>query len=76
MEDFLRDYVKEHFAQLTPEERREALKRLSSEERRKVLQALPPEERLADLSTEQIQQYLAQRAAGRPTGPRKPRRKK
>src|SRR5262249_24380488 len=88
MEDFNRQYIKEHFAQLTPEEQREALGRLSPERRREVLQALSPkercevlrslspEERLADLSTEQIQQYLAQRAAREPTGSPKQRRKR
>jgi hypothetical protein len=88
MEDFKRQYVKEHFAQLTPEEQREALERLSPEHRREVLQALPLEERrevlrslsleerLADLSTEQIQQYLAQRAAGQRSASRKPPRRK
>ena|SRR5579862_2074619 len=76
MEDFQRQYAKEHFPQLTPQEQREALELLSPEQRREVLQALPPEDRLADLSTEQIQQYLAQRATGQSTGPRKPRRKK
>jgi hypothetical protein len=71
-----RQYPKEHFPQLTPQEQREALELLSPEQRREVLQALPPEDRLADLSTEQIRQYLAQRAAGQPAGSRKPRRKK
>src|SRR5262245_57001679 len=52
MEDFTRQYIKEHFAQLTPQEQREALERLSPEHRREVLQALPPEERLAGLSPE------------------------
>jgi Mg/Co/Ni transporter MgtE len=87
-EDFEHDYIKKHFAQLTPEEQREALERLSPERRREMLQALPleqrrevlrslsPEERLADLSTEQIRQYLDRRAEGRPTQPRKPRRKR
>jgi hypothetical protein len=46
MEDFERDYIKEHFAQLTPAEQREALERLAPEHRRELLQALPPEERL------------------------------
>ncbi len=64
MEDFKRDYVKEHFAQLTPQEQQE------------LLQALPPERRLAGLSAEQIRQYLDQLAAGRPAQPQKPRRKK
>ena len=51
MEDFQRQYVKEHFGRLTPEERREALK------------SLPPEERLAGLSAEEIRQYLDQLTA-------------
>jgi len=88
MEDFLHDYVKEHFPNLTPQEQREALERLPPErrrevlqslppaERREVLQSLPPAERLAGLSVEQIQQYLDQLTAGRPAQPRKPRRKK
>jgi hypothetical protein len=76
MEDFKRDYIKQHFAELTPQEQREALERLSPEHRREVLQSLSPEERTADLSTEQIRQLLAQRAGGQPTGSRKPRRKR
>ncbi|HEV3257013.1 MAG TPA: hypothetical protein VG013_09055 [Gemmataceae bacterium] len=64
MEDFKREYFKEHFAKLTPEEQRD------------VLQALPPEKRLAGLSEEQIRQYLDRLAAGRPAAPRKPRRKR
>jgi hypothetical protein len=76
MEDFNRQYTMEHFSRLTPDEQRKALERLSPEQRREVLQALPPEDRLADLSNEQIRQYLAQRAAGKPPGSRKLRRKK
>jgi Mg/Co/Ni transporter MgtE len=85
MEDFKRDYVKEHFAKLTPEEQRQALERLSPEQRRQVLQSLPAEERLAGLPVEerlaglpaeQIRQLLEQLTAGRPAEPRKPRRKK
>ncbi len=53
MEDFQRQYAKEHFAQLTPEERKEALQALSPDERKEVLQALSPEERLAGLSAEE-----------------------
>jgi hypothetical protein len=64
MEDFKRDYVKEEFAKLTPEEQR------------KILQSLPAEELLGVLSAEQIRQYLDQLTAGRPTKPRKPRRKR
>jgi hypothetical protein len=59
MEDFNRQYIKEHFPHLTPQEREE------------VLQALPAEERLAGLSAEQIRQYLDQLTAGHPTRPRK-----
>jgi hypothetical protein len=76
MEDFQRQYAKEHFRRLTPQERREALESLPPEERRQVLQALSPEERLAGLSAEQIRQYLDQLTAGRSAGARKPRRKK
>jgi hypothetical protein len=85
MEDFQRQYAKEHFARLTPKERREALESLSPEERRQVLQSLPPEERLAGLppeqrlaglSAEQIRQYLDQLTARHSPGARKPRRKK
>ncbi len=53
MEDFTRQYVKEHFARLTPEERREALEALPPAEREEVLRSLPPEERLAGLPPEQ-----------------------
>jgi hypothetical protein len=76
MEDFKRQYIMEHFAELTPAEQLKALERLSPEHRREVLQALPAEERLAGLSGEQARQLLEQLAAGRPTQPRKPRRKK
>jgi hypothetical protein len=88
MEDFRRDYVKEYFPRLSPEERREVLQSLPPGERREVLQSLPPEEqeevvrslpperRLAGLSEEQIQQYLDRLREGRPATSRRPRRKK
>ena len=88
MEDFNRRYVKDHFARLTPQERREALESLPPEERAEVLQALPPdqrmaglppEQRLAGLSAEQIEQvrHFLDRLTARPTTtPRKSRRKK
>jgi hypothetical protein len=76
MEDFQRQYAKEHFARLTPEEQREALERLSPEARRDVLQSLPAEELLSVLSADQIRHHLEQLAASRPAQPRKPRRKK
>ena len=53
MEDFNRQYTKDPFAQLTPEEQREALESLPPERREEVLQALPPEQRLAGLPPEQ-----------------------
>jgi hypothetical protein len=59
MEDFNRQYIKEHFSQLTPQEQEEVLRslpedfnrlyikehfsQLTPEEQREVLQALPPE---------------------------------
>ena len=84
MEDFNRQYVKEHFTRLTPEERREVLRSLPPEEQEEVLQSLPPEvlqslppeQRLAGLSEEQIRQYLERLRAGHPAAPRKSRRKK
>jgi hypothetical protein len=45
MEDFQRQYAKDHFSQLTTQEQGEALQRLSPEQRREVLQTLPAEER-------------------------------
>jgi hypothetical protein len=63
MEEFQRQFVKEHFPKLTPEERED------------VIKALPPEERLAGLTEEQIRQYLNRVTAERPASPRKPRRK-
>jgi hypothetical protein len=64
MEDFNRQYIKEHFARLTPEEQEE------------VLKSLPPEQRLAGLSPEQIRAYLDRLTAGKPARSRKPRRRK
>lgn len=61
MEDFQRQYVKEHFQQLTPEKREEVLQTLPLEER---LAGMPLEQRLADLSAEQLEavrEYLDRR---------------
>ena len=63
MEEFQRQFVKEHFPKLTPEERED------------VIKSLPPEERLAGLTEEQIRPYLNRVPAERPAAPRKPRRK-
>ena len=85
MEDFNRQYIKEHFSQLTPDEQREVLRKLppaqrlaglSAEEQQELLQTLPPEKRLAGLSAEQIRQYLDRLSAGRAASPRKRRPKK
>ena len=63
MEEFQRQFVKEHFPKLTREERED------------VIKSLPPEERLAGLTEEQIRQYLNRLPAERSAAPRKPRRK-
>jgi len=82
MEDFKRDYVKQHFARLTPQEREEALRSIPAAERLAGLPAaerlagLPLEVRLAGLSVEQIRQYLDRLTATRSSARRKPRRKK
>jgi Mg/Co/Ni transporter MgtE len=70
MEDFERQYAKEHFPWLTPEEQREALQSLSAKKRKELLKLLPPETLLGVLSEDQIRQYLDQRAAKRPTKPK------
>jgi hypothetical protein len=62
MEDFRRDYAKEHFPELPLEDQQE------------VIQKLPAEIRLAGLSEEQIQEYLNTLRAK--SQARKPRRKK
>jgi hypothetical protein len=74
MENFRRDYAKEHFKDLTPREKREALARLSVEEWQQVLAGLSAEkrlaglsaeERLAGLSAETIEKYLKRRKKDR-----------
>ena len=63
MADFQDDYTIEHFKDLTPEERREALRSvpveewfadLSPKERRVAFGSLPPEDRLVGLSPEEL----------------------
>jgi len=76
MEDFKRDVAKKYIAQLSPKERGELLVELPPQKRREMLESLPLEERLADLSPEQIQQYLDQLNTGPAAAQRKPRRKK
>jgi hypothetical protein len=64
MEDFNRQYIKEHFPKLTPEEQEEVLKSMS------------PERRLAGLSAKEIRQHLDRLTAGRSEATRPRRRKK
>jgi hypothetical protein len=61
MEDFNRDYVRQRFAELTLEERREILRSLTPEERREVRKSLTPKERrdiLHSLPPEQRKEVL------------------
>jgi hypothetical protein len=74
--DFIRDYIKEHFGQLTPEEQQEVLRALPPEKQQEVFRTLPPELRLAGLSAEQIREYLEKLTAHHPTQPPRPRSKK
>jgi hypothetical protein len=76
MQDFQRDYAKEHFAQLSLEEQEEALQMLPPEKQRKLLRSLPLEERLAGLSAEEIKRYLDQLTAANPAEPSNTRKKK
>ena len=76
MANFMRDVVKEHFPELTPEEQQEVLRSLPAERQEELLRALPPEKLLAAVSPEQIRQYLDRLSGERPAKPHKPRRKK
>lgn len=44
IEDFKREYVKEHFKELSPKEQREALRALPPGKRRELLESWPVEE--------------------------------
>ena len=61
MEDFRRDYLKEHLEELSPEER---------------LEGLSPEKRLEGLSVEGIERFLEKLKGTQSSGRRKTRRKK
>jgi hypothetical protein len=52
MADFRRDYVKEHFKDLAPEEIQSVLRGLPAKQRREALEGLQVEDRLAGLSPE------------------------
>jgi hypothetical protein len=69
MADFRKDFVKEHFRELTPQEQLDALKLLSPEQRRRILQTLQAEER----QSAEVHENPDQRAA---TASRKHRKKK
>ncbi len=61
MEDFRRQFVKEHFGELTPEEQEEVLRALSVGQRREILQSLPPKVRreiLQSLPPEEQEEVL------------------
>ena len=45
MEDFERDYVREHFAKLSPKERENVMRSLPLEDRQELLKSLPVEDR-------------------------------
>jgi hypothetical protein len=64
MEDFRREFLKEHLPKLPPEQQSE------------ILQTLAPEQRLAGLSPDQIQSYLDQLAKRGSAAPSKRQRKK
>ena len=64
MEDFQRDYAKEHFKDLTPEEQQE------------LIQIMSPEQRLAGLSPQEIEQALEKLKAERAAQTRKKRRRR
>jgi hypothetical protein len=51
--DFERCFAKDHFVDLTPEERREAWERLSPEQRQEFIGSLSPKERVAGLQPEE-----------------------
>ncbi len=76
MEDFTRDFVRKHFADLTPEERAAAVRSLPPEEQENLFRSLPLDKRMAGLSPEQIRQYLERLPRPRAATPRKPHRKK
>jgi hypothetical protein len=76
VESLPREELRHLVESLPAKERRGVLESLPPEEQDAVLQALPLEKRLAGISDEQLRQYLDQRAASRPAGARKPKRKK
>jgi hypothetical protein len=82
MEDFTRDYVKQHFGKLSREEQEAALQSVPAETRlaglppEARLAGMPPEALLAALPVERIRQYLDQVTAAPKARSRKTRGKK
>ncbi len=82
MEDFQRDYAKEHFKDLTPAEQQEAIKALTPQQRLKDvtpeqrLKDLTPEEVLAALTSEQLERLRQQLTTEGAVGPPKKRRRR
>ena len=73
MADFRRDYILEHFPELSREDRLEILRKLPPEV---LLKGLSPEERMEGLSREVLESYLQKLRARQPAPQRKPRRKR
>lgn len=55
--DFNRDFIKEHFSELTPQARREILQSLPVEVHRDLLQSLSPEERKSFVQSFLVEAY-------------------
>jgi hypothetical protein len=84
MADFRRDFWKEHFNEMTPEEQQELLRGLSPERQQAALKCLTPEQRLAGMTPEErftgltrkeVEQVLRKLKTGRAAPPRKKRRR-
>ncbi|HWY86351.1 MAG TPA: hypothetical protein VNX28_06490 [Gemmataceae bacterium] len=82
MQDFRRDYAKEHFKDLTPEEKQEAIKGLTPEQRLKdltpeqVLKSLTPEQVLKALTSEQRKRLREKLITERTSSQAKKRRRR
>jgi len=76
IEDFRRDYAKEHFKDLTPAERVEAMKDLTPAERVEAMKDLTAEEVLKALSPEELKRLREQLGNGGASAQPKKRRRK
>jgi hypothetical protein len=81
MQDFIRDYIKEHLPELPRDQRVDVLRSLPAEELlagvpvEERLASIPAEERLAGIPPEEIRRYLDRVTAGQKAPARRPRRK-